>query len=133
MSNFACITCYMTIYACICECITISLFSILVNSFISTHKFYSVFPQAPHPTGKGGMSKWCGAQPRARFNHSHQLCNLCIKMKKLKHFKNSELLQKTSSNQQLKQIQGVHIYLRPNSFSKHCYSNTINFKLKVTA
>ena len=51
------------------------LFSVLVNSFISTHEYYLLFfffffPTLTHCTWNGGVSKWlCGAQPPAGWNH----------------------------------------------------------------
>ena len=52
---------------------TIFLFSILVNSFISTHNFYLLFPiLSPIPFGRGGVSEQlCGTEPPARLNHSN--------------------------------------------------------------
>ena len=53
---------------------TIFLFSILVNSFISTHEFYFFFFIIffPIPLGRRGEVRehLCGAQPPARLNHS---------------------------------------------------------------
>lgn len=49
--------------------IILFLFSILIRSFSSTHKFYFVFYSLSCPTGKEGENS-CDAQPPAGLNHN---------------------------------------------------------------
>ena len=66
--------CYICLYIYICMVITVFLFCILVNSFISTHEFYFFSNSFSHPTGKGGMSeRLCGAQSPARLIDNSQI------------------------------------------------------------
>ena len=62
----------MYIYTYMVITIILFIFSILVSSFSSTHKFYLFFLDSIcHPTGKAGGVKErpCGAQPPASLNH----------------------------------------------------------------
>lgn len=66
------------IYLYIVTAIFFFLFSVLVNGFISTNKFYFIdfcllvfLILSPISLGRGGMSKWlCGAETPAELNHS---------------------------------------------------------------
>ena len=66
----------------------LSLFSILVNSFIPTHEFYFCFFQIlfPIPLGRGGASEGlCGAQSPVRLNPSSWCVSNIIFLLELQH------------------------------------------------
>ena len=63
---------FKSIYICIV--ITINLFSVLLNTFISNHKFFLSWSVPLISLGRRGVSEWlCGDELLARLNHNKLL------------------------------------------------------------